>query len=386
MKKITIVLIAMLMGYNSVNAQKTTIAYTAEDTLRVERLNKDTRGLKLSSPFGAGALSNFVSNISVTSFFKEGVNGKIELQGKFTDRLNAGLSVDQKIGKSTTEATPLDLTGISPGTTVKFNVQKMFWKPFGYDNLSNSEIESIFETVTKKYASRKEKDFRTVGLKQIADSGTIEEKLQAQEAIEKFGAAIKTPVFINFEMGFTKTSFSYATDSVSLAEIKESFMTPTVSLSFVKALSNKLKITGYVALSYNYSESYTAADDVTFTIPFGTTSNYYTNTVAFGKPTKKTNHNIIAEYRNNIFSRGNNCLALSPSATWSISNKKLSIVVPVYFIKGADENGKLTNTLQGGIRFGYVTSTESGKVSNFKKGFIAQLIISKPLDFFLGKF
>lgn len=379
MKKITIIFLAVLACFYSAKAQKAFNVSVNDSTKSkvVKASNKDTRGLKLSSPFGAGTLSNFVSNISVSSFFKEGVNGKIELQGKFSERLSGGLSVDQKIGKNSTEATPLDLSGISPGTTVKFNFQKMFWNP-SFDKLSNEGVSEI-ESITKNYAARKNiADYRTVGLKQIFDSGTVEEK---RFVAERFGAAIKKPWLINFEAGFTKTSFSYATDSVLLIENKESFLTPTVSLSIVKMLSNNFKITGYVSLSYNYSESYTAADDITFTIPFGTTNNYYTSTVAFGKPTKKTNHNVIAEYRNNILTKGNNSIALSPSVTLGINNKKLSIILPVYFIKGADEDGKLTNSLQGGIRFGYVTSTEPGKVSNFKKGFIAQLIISKPLDF-----
>lgn len=386
MKK-TITLIIMFITFMYVvKAQDSLQASKVQNSLHnskpIEKaIIKDIRGLKLSSPFGASTLSNFISNVSISSFFKEGVNGKLELQGKFSERMSGGLSVDQKIGKSSTEATPLDITGISPGTTVKFNLQKMIWNP-SFDKLTDKQVAQI-QKLTAKYATDNHiQDPRTVGLKDIYENGTAEEK---QNALDVFRGVNTTPVTINFEMGFTKTSFSYATDSVSLAETKESFLTPTVSLSVVKMLSNQFGITGYVSLSYNYSESYTAADDINFSIPFGTTRNYYTNTVAFGKPTKKTSHNVIAEFRNNIFSKGNNSLAVSPSVSLGINSKKLSLFLPVYFIKGADENGKLNNSFQGGVRFGYTTSTESGKVSSFKQGFIAQLIISKPLDF-LSKF
>jgi hypothetical protein len=53
----------------------------------------------------------------------------------------------------------------------------------------------------------------------------------------------------------------------------------------------------------------------------------------------------------------------------------------VYLIRGADEKGKLLEGLQGGVRFGYITNTRSGQWASFKDAFIAQLIISQPLNF-----
>jgi hypothetical protein len=336
---------------------------------------------KLSSPYSAGSLSNFFSNISVSSFFKEGVNGKIELQGKFGSRWSGGVSIDQKIGQSAEVATPLSLSGISPGTTVEFNLQNMFWHPSF--NRTDNQVQKLND-VAVAYAKRNNiEDPHTVGLREINLNGTEEEKKQALAAFNTVSGS--NPVFINAKVGFTKTSFSYTTDSFTLESNSAAFITPTFTLSLIKTLGNSFNVTGYIALSYNYSESYIPGDDITFSIPFGTTSNYYLNTLTFGKPEKATSNNITAEYRRNI-GIGNpkgkfSSLAISPSVVLGIDSKMLGIILPVYFIKGADDNGKLLDGLQGGVRFGYITSTRSGEVSSFKDGFTAQLIISAPLNF-----
>jgi len=337
--------------------------------------NKSIRS-KTTSPFGAGSLSNLVSNVSVSSFFKEGVNGKIELQGKFNNRLSGGLTIDQKISKNSKVATPIDLTGISPGTTVKINFQKMFWKPSF--KMSDAEVAAL-NIVTHAYEARKGLATNQAGLLEISKNGTDDEKKAAAEAFSKI--SFKEPAFINIDFGFTKTSFSYTTDSFSLKESKDDFVTPTLTISLIKILGKGFNVTGYAAISYNYSESYTSADDVTFTMPFGTSNNYYTSTLAFSVPKKETSHNVKVEFRKNLFTKNSNNFAISPSIILGINSKKLSMFLPVYFIKAADDKGKLISGLQGGVRLGYTTSTESGKVSNFKNGFIAQLIISQPLDF-----
>jgi hypothetical protein len=41
----------------------------------------------------------------------------------------------------------------------------------------------------------------------------------------------------------------------------------------------------------------------------------------------------------------------------------------------------LLDSLQGGMRVGYVTNTLSGNFISFNKGFNAQLIVSAPVDF-----
>lgn len=336
---------------------------------------------KLSAPFGVSGLSNFISNVSVCSFFREGVNGKLELHGKFKAGWTGGLTIDQKIGKTDEQALPLSLTGISPGTTLQINLQKMLWHP-GFNRLSDEEILKM-NNAQQAFAKRNNiPDPRTIGLRDISINGTAAEKKMALTAFND--VSFKEPVFINAKLGFTKTSFSYTTDSIDLKEVNDAYVSPTFTISLIKALGSGFNVAGFVALSYNYSENYTAAQDVTFSIPFGSTSNYYTSTLAFGKPAKHTNNSVIAEYRKNIEIKSQNGdvsnLAIAPSVTVNIDGKMLSAFVPVYFIKNSDEHGKLLNNLQGGVRFGYITSTQ-GKFTSFNKGFLAQVIISAPLDF-----
>lgn len=371
----------LLSTYPVITQAQVTLVNKADsaflDTKQIKKIRDQT-----ISPFGASSVSNFISNVSLSSFYKEGVNGKIELQGKLNSRSSIGLSLDQKINKSDNSATPLSLTGISPGTTVQFNLQKFLWKP--RFNLSRDEKANLNELEKKFADSNAINDWRTIGLRDIYIKGTDEEK---KVALDVYKRTFKQPFLVNIKAGFTKTSFSYSTDSVTLKTLNNAFITPTVTVSVVKALGAAFKTSGYFALSYNFSESYTAADDVNFIVPFGTTKNLYSNTLAFGKPTKTTTNSIILELRQNIFSGEANSVnvAISPTATLGIDSKKLSVFLPVYLIRGSDENGKLLDKLQSGVRFGYITSTKVGQFSSFKNGFTAQLIITQPLDF-LSKF
>lgn len=356
---------------------------TFEDTMHIKEVRAQA-----FTPFGLSSISNFFSNISISSFFNEGVNGKIELQGRFNSRWSGGLSIDQKIGKNDKAAIPLALSGISPGTTVAFNVQKITWKPkFDFSKLSDQEVAKK-DKIQDMYAKRNGiADPRTIGLRDLYINGTNEEKRLALAVFES--RHFKQPFLANFKVGFTKTAFSYSTDSATLKTVDNAFITPTVTFSLIKTLGAAFKVTGFIALSYNFSESYNAADDMSFNIPFGTTGNYYTNTLSFGVPTKRTSNNVMLELRQNIYTqfKGGNLMniAVSPSATLDINNKKFGIFLPVYLIRGSDKDGKLIDGLQGGIRFGYITSTESGKVSSFKNGISAQLMVSQPLDF-ISKF
>jgi hypothetical protein len=352
----------------------------ADDSIRHEATSNAIKS-KLSSPLGAAALSNFVSAIHVSSFFKQGVNGKIELHRQFKAGWTGGLSLDQKIGATDSEALPLSITGISPGTTVQLNIQKMIWHP-GFDILSDEQIEKL-NAVEAAYAKRNNiADARTVGLRDIRNSGTEEEKKMALEA---FNTGFKEPFFVNAKVGFTKTSFTYSKDSVNLSPLTEAYVTPTFTLSLIKVLGSGFNVSGYFALSYNYSVNYIASTATTFTIPFGNTRNYYSSTISLGKPAKQMDNTITAEFRKNIFFKNGNKsasnIAISPSMNYCIDSKLAAIFLPVYFIRGADANGKLLDGLQGGMRFGYVTNTLSGKFTSFNKGFIAQLIVSAPLDF-----
>ena len=353
---------------------------TSEDSIRQEATSNAIKG-KLSTPFGAAALSNFVSGIHVSSFFKEGVNGNIELHKQFKSGWTGGLSLDQQIGSTDTEALPLSLTGVSPGTTVEFNLQKMFWHP-GFDILSDEQIQQLND-VEKAYAKRNNiADFHTVGLREIKNNGTEAEKKMALDA---FNTSFREPIFINAKLGFTKTAFTYSKDSINLTPLTENYVTPTFSLSLIKVLGSGFNVSGYFALSYNYCVTYVPADALTFNIPFGNTRNYYSSTLSLGTPAKQTDNSISAEFRKNIYFKNANKsasnIALSPSLSYCIDSKLAGIFLPVYFIRGADANGKLLDGLQGGMRFGYITNTHSGNFASFNQGFIAQLIVSAPLDF-----
>lgn len=352
----------------------------SDDSIRQEAASNAVKS-KLSSPLGAAALSNFVSAIHVSSFFKAGVNGKIELQRQFKAGWNAGLSLDQKIGTTDTEALPLSITGISPGTTVQLNLQKMIWHP-SFDILSDEQIEELNHVETV-YAKRNNiADARTVSLRDIRNNGTEEEK---KMALETFNTGFKEPFFVNAKVGFTKTSYTYTKDSVNLSPLTESYVTPTFTFSLIKVLGSGFNVSGYFALSYNYCVNYIATTATTFSIPFGNTRNYYSNTISLGKPAKEMDNTITAEFRKNLFFKNGNKnasnIAISPSVNYCIDSKLAAFFLPVYFIRGKDANGKLLDGLQGGMRFGYVTNTLSGNFVSFNKGFNAQLIVSAPLDF-----
>lgn len=336
---------------------------------------------KSFSPFGGGSLSNFISNVSIASYFEQGVKGRIEIQRKTSSKWNGGLSVEQTIGKSDKQSVPLSLAGISSGTTVEINVIKLFWKPSF--KLDDEEIGKL-DKITQGFSDRNNDklDSRTIGLLDLFKYGTEAEKRAALGAFD--AKKFKTPIFIEFKPGFTKTSFSYSTDSVKLSAVKEQFITPSVTVSLVKPIGKSFSVTGYLAVSYTYSESYTASDEMSFNVPFGNTGNFYSNTVAFGKPTKSTTNNISVEYRQNISGRNSDgvALALSPLATFGIDNKNMGVFLPIYLIRGINKDGDLLEGLQAGVRFGYTTSIESDQVSSFKEGFIAQLIISQPLSVF----
>ena len=375
-RKILLVTIFIANGF-MVSAQNRLSA--SDDSIRREATSNAVKS-KLSSPLGAAALSNFVSTVHASSFFKQGVNGKIELHKGFKAGWNAGLSLDQKIGTTDTEALPLSLTGISPGTTVLFNLQKMIWHPT-FDILSDEQIQQLNDVETA-YAKRNNiADARTVGLREIRNNGTDEEKKMALDA---FNSGFKEPFFVNAKVGFTKTAIMYSKDSFNLTPITDNFVTPTFTFSLVKVLGSGFNVSGYFALSYNYSVNYIGATATTFTIPFGNTRNYYSTTLSLGKPAKQMDNTITAEFRKNIFFKNANKSAsnivISPSVNYCIDSKAAAIFLPIYFIKGTDASGKLLDGLQGGLRFGYITNTLSGKFTNFNKGFNAQLIVSAPLD------
>ena len=321
---------------------------------------------KTFTPFGSSGLSNVLSNISLSSALKEGENGKIELKYTSKNWLTLGLSADQKIGKNDKEATPFDiLDGISPGTTIKFNLQKMFWNP-----LLTEENFKSFDDAANLYAKRTDTDRRGVTYNDILHGD------QASEISKLQQIKLKKPMFFNLEASLIKNEFKFATDSFSLATNEVTHLTPSLSAFFGIPFSS-----AFISIGYTYTETYEAADELTFTSGFGTSDNSYSRTLSFGAPTKKTNSKINFEWRKSFSGKKTISFGTGSTITYGFSSKKLALAIPLYFINSKDDNGKPMG-LQGGIRFGYSTSTKKGEGSGFRDGFAAQLIVTAPFNIF----
>jgi len=317
------------------------------------------------TPFGNGAFSNVVSNISLSSALNAGENAKIEAKYKMRNWWTAGLSLDQKLGKSDKQATFYDLNnGISPGTTLGFNIQTIIWNP-------KSTLESFrnFDEVRKDFAKGyPREDWRTIDYEDIMNKGTKEQKARLLKT------TLKKPIFLNLKLAFTKASFAYATDSVNLERIDETHFSPSIGLSVGLPFSTK----SYFAVTYLYTESYESADELNFSRPFGTSGNTFSQTIAFGPPIYGQDHRLNAEYRKSFGKIPG--FALAPMLTYGIKSKIIGFNLPIYFIQGATKEAK-PNGLQGGINLGYVTNTVSGW-SSFKDGFVGQLILTAPFSIF----
>jgi hypothetical protein len=342
------------------------------DSLKSELKEREISNYKFSNfqPFGQGSLSNFISNISLSSAFNEGESGKIDFN--YTDKklLTIGIALNQKLDENSEEAIPIDLGGLSPGTTVEFTLQKLIWDPV----LTEEDFKS-FDDVRNEYSkSHIITDPRLITVMDIYSNCSKEELKKLTQI--KF----KKPVFINFKYSITKSQFSYATDSFNLAKIEENYITPSFSASVGLPLSKKLLNSDYLSLTYIYSINYKTGDEYDFIRPFGSSNNFYGQTLTFGKPLKKIDNRLSLEWRVNLKTKILN-LAFAPTGIYGFNSKMAGLSVPIYFINGLDdEKSDKPKPLQGGVRLGYSTGFEGGKMSKFKDGFTAQLIISKPFE------
>ncbi len=331
-----------------------------------EAINKDLP-LKGFSPFG-GSLSNFISSFSLTASFKKETNGKIEL--KYYDRkkfVTIGLSADQAIGKNDKKAIPVDLHGISSGTTGMLNIQKMFWSP----DLSNHEFDRV-QQIKMKYALKKKiDDTRTIMLSEI-QSDTSEN--------EKYEIKLKQPWFLNASFSVNKNDLSYVRDSFLLEEIETTLISPKAAVSIIKPFYSYCKLVGHLSFNYVYSKDYSLGNDLTLLVPFGTTGNLLSKSVAFGVPQAKYDHRVGVEWRR-LFEISKENLGIMPSATYGINSKKIAFSFPVYFVKSAPDGTK-PQGLQGGIELRYATDVDKGPWADFKHGLGAQLVITEPFKLF----
>ncbi len=324
------------------------------------------------SPFGQNASSNQISSASVVSTFNKGENAKIDLKYK-VKRLIIGLGAEQQLGKGASSATLFDMNGVNSGTTIKFNLQQMFWKPI----VISDEDFGKFQKAKRSFAARKGiEDERTIMLSEIEADANAEERAYLK------GIRQRSPLYFNVECAVSKLTFSYTEDSVSLVPTSKSVFAPSFTLSLIKPFINS-HFESYLAIRYNYSEGYEENEPTTFLSPFGKSGNAYSSTLIFGEPSKYTDNKVNMEFRLNLHDKKNGqgpWFGIAPSITYGIESNKMAAYIPVYFVRGeAGEDGK-PGGLQGGIRFGYTSSTKANKWSSFKDGFIAQVIVTLPFE------
>lgn len=349
---------------------RSTISQPANNAILKEVADVKIRSFSQSNftPFGSSAFSNLISNISISSSYNNGENAKAELKYTTKNWWTTGVSLDQKLGKTGTEAILLDFfDGISPGTTFGFSLQKIFWSPV----LDQAEFDK-FNDAANAYACRVNRLRPSIMLQDILRDGNQSEKNLVQSIQQK------QPIFFNIRISFTKTNYTFTTDSSSLKEIEQSYLTPNVS-AFIGI---PLNIRNFLAFSYNYLENYQSENEVTFISPFGTSNNFITETLSFGNPQKQKDNKLNAEWRMHFGNENaRSSFSIGPSLTWGLSSKKIAIFLPVYFINGKTSEKKITG-LQGGFRLRYITTTEKDKIASFKDGFSAQLFVSAPFDVF----
>jgi hypothetical protein len=362
MKKLFLIIVALFFWICSINAQidsTNSIIFMQKERTK----NADVFKVKSFTPSGESILSNIISNASLTSSYNGGINGKVEFKYN-KDWLTFGFSANQSIGNNSKEATPMDLSGISAGTTLEFNIQKMFWNPA----VSNTFFKK-FEKAKHEFANRMMKDERGVTLEEILKDTTGNEKLLLKNVV------LKKPWFFNVSYSLRNNDYSYVTDSLSLKDIKKSYLNPIFKLSIGKPFSNKTGVVGYLGFSYIYSITYLNEDELTLLKPFGTTDNYLLKTVNFGEPEKNIDNRLCIEFRRNF----ENSLAISPSIIYGINSKKFAIIFPIYLIKSSTDKANVTG-LQGGIRLSYNFKINNSEISPIGKGYGAQLVITAPFE------
>src|SRR5262245_24219343 len=100
-QKLIYLTVLLNMGLIAIGQRKTQTPLTG-GSAEASEINEVTAGSKKQfdgktfTPFGSSALSNVLSNISLSSALKEGENGKIELKYTSKNWLTMGLTADQK--------------------------------------------------------------------------------------------------------------------------------------------------------------------------------------------------------------------------------------------------------------------------------------------------
>lgn len=326
----------------------------------------------LYSSNGRSTILNPVSNFSISSQFEKGTSGKVDLKLPFdkNEWTQLNLSAEQKITSGSTEATPFNLEGISPNSTISIGLQSMLWRP--------KPTSRAF----KEYYQEIGLDFLKRNHRPETDINNLMKGEFDAEALNKLGRqTIRQPLFFNIKASFSKSNFKYSTDSITFKGISENKLNTSLSASIIKFLcTNSLQ--QILSLNFKYEDYYTSGDSKDFLMQFGTTANYVSNNVVFGPPKHSFDKLISLEYKMGKINESNIFLfGLAPSATYSIQEKNLAFQMPFYFLPTKDEKGNL-KSLNGGISFGYLTSTKNGKWTAFKDGFAFELFIGLPFKVF----
>ena len=325
-----------------------------------------------ANPLGSGAVASATSNVAVSSTLTGGADGKITATYHFKHQWSGSIMVDQTLGKSDSSASFYDFSkGITPGTTVTFNIQKFLWSP--KENLTNDQFDQIFDSSARKYAREHNiTDYRSVSyndlMTDIMTHGTVAEKAEAAKLV------LKNPVFFNLQVAFTKSSFNYTTDSVKLKKSTAAYLLPAIKAYIGFVLGTQ----GFLSFSYLYSDTYQASTSMSFESPFGTSKNMVSQTLNFGAPKETRDSRVGVELRRN-FGQSEPDFAIDPTITYGINSQMISFEMPLYFIKGVTSKGK-PNGLQGGVDLGYISSTK--EFVPFTTGFGAQLVLSAPFSIF----
>jgi hypothetical protein len=327
----------------------------------------------LYSSNGKSNIFNPISNFSVNSQFDKGTSGKIDLSLPFdkTKWTQLNLSAEQKITSGTTEASPFNLEGISPNSTISIGFQSMLWHP----NTTSMKFKEYYEKVGKEYL--KNHSGYTMSTLMYSDLD--------EETKSKLGKhTIQQPLFFNIKFSVSKSNFKYATDSINLKVISENSINTSLSTSIMKVLSTN-RLQQIISLNFRYDNYYKGTDAKDFLMKFGTTTNYVSKNVAFGAPQTKSDKLFSLEYKMGKFNDSNNFVfGLDPSATYSINAKQLALQLPIYFIPSKDEKKNFIG-LNGGISLGYLTSTENDNWSSFKNGFAFEIFVGLPFNVFDNK-
>lgn len=324
----------------------------------------------LYSPSDKSTILNPVSNFSISSEFQKGTSGKVDLRLPLdkSEWIQLNISAKQKITEGTTEATPFNIHGISPNSTISIGFQSMFWRP----KPSGSAFAEFYQEIGKDFLKRHGRPENEIN---SLMKGEFDE-----EALNKLGArTIRQPLFFNINFSFSKNTFNYTTDSIKLNNFNENKISTSISASVIKVLSIKA-LQQVISINFNYEDYYKGGDPNNFLMKFGSTTNYISNNIAFGSPKHIFDKLFSLEYKlgktkdsSNVFLFG-----LAPSITYSFEQKNLAFQVPVYFVPNKDEKGN-PKGLTGGISLGYLTSTD-GNWSSFNKGFAFELFIGLPFN------